>query len=109
MPCTVTLCDSNFSPVADTTIRIHAYLPSPYNTLLQTVSNGRFSGQHCGATLSNMGNDDVYDIIIDTTGTKYAALTIENLSGRGSPQLDVVLLSTAGARRLSTRPTSSSA
>src|SRR5262249_62218707 len=46
-------------------------------------------------------------IIIDAGNTIYASLTLESFNGRGTPQLDVVLLSTMGARRLGTRATSS--
>lgn len=109
MTCTVTLCDNSFSPVPDTAIQIHAYIPSPYNTVLQTLPNGPLQGPNYGATLTKMGTNDIYDIIIDTTGTPYAPLTLASLNGRGSPQLDVVLLSTGGARRSFARPTSSTA
>jgi hypothetical protein len=94
MSCTVTLCDSGFAPVTDGTIVIDAFKPP--TLLIDSQSNNPLAGGEWGAMLT-VGPSDIYDVVIDTKGTNYAPPVLQNLSGAGTPQLDVVLLSTAGA------------
>ena len=55
--------------------------------------NGPLTGGSYGATLT-VAATDIYDVIFDTSKTPYASTVLQNLSGAGSPQLDVALRKT---------------
>ena len=94
MSCTVTLCDSVFIAITYPAITITAY-DSRAATIIASRNNTTIVGGW-GAILP-VGATDIYDVVIDTTGTPYVAPALEDFSGAGAPQLDVVLFSTAGA------------
>ncbi len=96
MSCTVVLNDVGFRPVQSTAIIIDAYDPAK-KIVIDTKSNTQMiGGNEWGATLG-VGNKDIYDVIVDTTGTNYAPPILETFGGSGSPRLDLVLFSTLNA------------
>ena len=100
MTYTVTLCDASFSDVRTTAIRLEA--TSSGGTVLSSFNNGPVHGGF-GATLSFTPSRQRFNIEIDTTGTSYAPLVLEDLNGDRQPQtINVVLLSLpthSGGRR----------
>lgn len=95
MACRVTLCDSKFASVTIAKIDIEAYDP-PGMRSINKQSNQSLPNGAWGADLT-VASTDIYDVVIDTAGTSYSPPVLENLSGAGSPQLDVVLFSNAAA------------
>jgi hypothetical protein len=95
MPCKVTLCDTSFAAVTNGKIDIEAYDPPGIRTI-DKQSNGFLGGGEWGAVLT-VASQDIYDVVIDTSNTPYAPPVLQNFSGAGAPQLDVVLHSTAAA------------
>lgn len=105
--CDVTLCDSNFNPVRDYKIDMEAYDPAA-SVSIDKVANSKVSSfpEVWGGTL-NVGSSDIYNVIVDTTGTSYAPSVVENLNGDKTPELDVILFTApAPVPQWSSGPTS---
>jgi hypothetical protein len=95
MACRVTLCNSKFASVKNVKIDIEAYDP-PGMRSIDKQSNQSLSSGSWGANLT-VASTDIYDVVIHTAGTSYSPPVLENFSGAGSPQLDVVLFSNTAA------------
>jgi hypothetical protein len=90
MSYTVTLSDSSFNDVPDTSIQLEAVTPG--GTVLDSQGNGVVSTGN-GATLSFTPARQRFSLEIDTAGTRYAPLVLKNLNGDRHPQtIDVILL-----------------
>src|SRR5262249_4910028 len=101
MTCTVTIWDSSFSAITSGKIWIEAFDP-PSRSIAKrpnaTLPSGTIpTGAH-GAVLGVTASD-IFDVIVHTSGTKYAPPVLETFTGHGTSQLDVVLFSTAAATK----------
>src|SRR5205807_1521625 len=95
--CTVTLCDDTFAPIKDTKIDIEAYDPAACVSIARTSNSKIGSWPEVWGAVLTVGSKDIYNAVIDTTGTSFAPNVIENLNGDKTPELDVILFNTTGA------------
>jgi hypothetical protein len=90
MSYTVTLCDASFADV--TTPAIHLEATTPGGTVLCSLTNGPIARGY-GGTLTFTPTRQRFNVEINTSGTRYAPLVLEDLNGDRHPQtIDVLLL-----------------
>jgi hypothetical protein len=108
--CTVTLCDDAFAPVRTTKIDIEAYDPAAYVSIDKQSNSKIQSYPETWGAILTVGSKNIYNAVIDTTGTSFAPNVIENLNGSETPKLDVILFSISAVSTPKVAgPTSSSA
>jgi hypothetical protein len=102
----VTLCDSSFADIMVTTIVLEA--TSSGGTVLSSLNNGVVAGGY-GAALAFTPPNQRFNIEIDTTGTIYAPLVLEDLNGNRHPQTINVILLTPPMSSQGQRPSTAGA
>jgi hypothetical protein len=100
MACRVTLCDDTFTAINNSKIDIEAYDPVGFVSI-DRQPNTRLSAagvtpQVWGASLT-VGLNDIYNVVIDATGTSFASNVLEDINGAETPELDVILFATTAA------------
>jgi hypothetical protein len=95
--CTVTLCDAAFAPIKDTKIDIEAYDPASCVSIDKQANSKIGSSPEVWGAVLTVNSKDIYDAIVDTTGTWFAPNVVENLNGNKTPEIDVILFNTTGA------------
>lgn len=89
MSYTITLCDASFLDVTTPAIQLEA--TSPGGTVLCSLANAPLGGRY-GGTLTFNPARQRFNVEINTSGTRYAPLVLENLNGDRHPQTINVLL-----------------